>query len=138
MNLNSLIFTSSDYKLVVSCNGIPAPLSTVESFDYSRKVEHEYIHVIGSDEPQGLKTNTATYPGKITIEAGELEVFLAALGYVFASQIKDATISIVTFAGDLVKVFKNCVFVDHSGTVKAKDKRSLITLSFESIGAVGI
>jgi hypothetical protein len=138
MNLNSLIFTSSDYKIAVSCNGVTAPLSIVESFDYGAKKESEYIHVIGTDEPQGLKTNTSTYPGKITIEAGELELFLAALGYVFATQITSATISIVTYKGDLLKIFKNCVFTSHDGSVKAKDKRSLITLSFESTGAAGI
>ena len=138
MNLNALIFTAADYKLAVSVNGVTAPLSMVESFDYGAKKEHEYIHVIGSEEPQGLKTNTSTYPGKITIEAGELEAFLILLGFVFATQIKDATISVVTFGGDLIKVFKSCVFTSHDGSVKAKDKRSLITLSFESIGATGI
>ena len=138
MNLNSLIFTAADYKLAVSVNGVTAPLSIVESFDYGAKKEHEYIHIIGSEEPVGLKTNTSTYPGKITMEAGELEAFLITLGYVFATQIKDATISIVTFTGVLVKVYKACVFTSHDGSVKAKDKRSLITLPFESIGAVGI
>ncbi len=138
MNLNSLIFTSSDYKIALSVNGITVPLNIVESIDYSAKKESEYIHVIGTDEPQGLKTNTSTYPGKITIEAGELELFLLSLGYVFAHQITGATISVVTFKGDLLKIFKNCVFTSHDGAVKAKDKRSLITLTFESMGAAGI
>lgn len=122
----------------MSVNGITVPLNIVESIDYSAKKESEYIHVIGTDEPQGLKTNTSTYPGKITIEAGELELFLLSLGYVFAHQITGATISVVTFKGDLLKIFKNCVFTSHDGAVKAKDKRSLITLTFESMGAAGI
>lgn len=143
MNLNRLIYTSSDYKLVLSAANaagvnVTVPLNIVESFDYGSKKESEYIHVIGTDEPQGLKTNTSTYPGKISIEAGEMEIFLAALGFVFATQVKDATISIVTFDGVLLKIFKSCVFTSHDGSVKAKDKRSLLTLSFESIGAAGL
>ncbi len=142
MNLNGLVFTSSDYKITLSATGpngrFPIILNIVESFDYSAKKESEYIHVIGTDEPQALKTNTSTYPGKITIEAGELELFLIACGAVFITQLYDATISIVTLKGDLVKIFKSCVFTDHSGAVKAKDKRSLISINFESLGAAGI
>ena len=138
MNLNKLIFTAADYKIALSVNGFTVPLSIVESFDYGAKVEHEYIHVVGSSEPQGLKTNTSTYPGKISMEAGELEIFLALNGYVFATQIKDATISIIALNGDFIKVFKSCVVTSHDGSVKSKDKRSIISLAFESIGAVGI
>jgi len=143
MNLNAIIYTSSDYKLALSASGpsglkATIPLNIVESFDYGAKKETEYIHVIGTDEPQGLKSNTSTYPGKISMEAGELEIILASLGCVFATQMTDVTISIVTFSGTLVKIFKSCVFSSHDGSVKAKDKRSIITLSFESIGAAGI
>ncbi len=136
--MNALIFTAADYKIALSVNGVTVPLTVVESFDYGAKKEHEYIHIVGSEEPVGLKTNTSTYPGKIQMEAGELEQLLLTLGYVFATQIKDATVSIVTFAGDLVKVFKSCVITSHDGSVKAKDKRSLITMSFESIGISGL
>lgn len=142
MNLNGLIYTSSDYKIALSATGpagqIKVPLTIVESFDYGAKKEVEYVHIVGSDEPAGLKTNTSTYPGKITMEAGELDKLLAAVGAVFTTQLTDATISIVTFDGLLVKIFKSCVFSSHDGSVKAKDKRSLITLSFDSLGAAGI
>jgi hypothetical protein len=138
MDFNKLIFTSSDYKMVVSVNGVTVPITILESFDYGAKKESEYIHRIGSDEPAGLKTNASTYPGKISMEAGELEIFLAKLGYVFVTQITGATISIVTPYGDLVKVFKGCVFESHDGTVKAKDKRSLITMDFKAVSVEGI
>ena len=143
MNLNGVIYTSSDYKIALAATGptglrIKVPLTIVESFDYGSKKEVEYIHITGSDEPVGLKTNTSTYPGKIAIEAGELDKMLAVVGAVFTTQLTDATISIVTRDGLLLKIFNSCVFSSHDGSVKAKDKRSLITLSFDSLGAAGI
>lgn len=137
LNLNGLIYTSADYRITLTANGIPVPLNTVESFDYGRDVESEYIHSIGTEEPIGLKTNTATYPGKLSLQAGELELFLAAQGLVFASQITDAVIAIIG-GTTLVKVFKGVVIKSHKGSVKVKDKQSLITLDFESIGVAGI
>jgi hypothetical protein len=137
-NLNRLIYTSSDYKLALSCNGVTVPLSTLESFDYGAKKETEYIHVIGDDEPVGLKTNTSTYPGKLSLQAGELELLLKALGFMYATQITNATVSIVSFDGNVSKILKSVVFDSHDGSVKAKDKHSLITLNFNSLSTVGM
>jgi multisubunit Na+/H+ antiporter MnhE subunit len=138
MNANAIIYTSSDYKIAISANGITVPLSIVESVDFGAKKESEYIHAIGTDEPMGLKTNTSTYPGKISMEAGEFEAFLIALGYVFGTQVVDATIAVVTFDGILVKVFKGIVFDSDDRSIKAKDKRSLVTLDFKAVGVAGI
>ncbi len=139
LNLNGIIYTSSDYKMAISCNGgTPVPISSLESFDYGAKKESEYIHAVGTDEPIGLKTNTSTYPGKITMQAGELEILLKANGAVVATQLNNATVSIVSFDGNISKILKSVVFTSHDGAVKAKDKQSLITLSIESIGFVGI
>ena len=55
LNLNALIYTSADYRITLTANGIPVPLNTVESFDYGRDVESEYIHTIGTEEPIGLE-----------------------------------------------------------------------------------
>jgi hypothetical protein len=138
MDYNKLIFTSSDYKMVISVAGVTAPITILESFDYGAKKESEYIHRIGSDEPAGLKTNASTYPGKLQMEAGELEILLSTLGFVFMTQIVNATISIVTPFGDLIKVFKGCIFESHDGSVKAKDKRSLISIDFKAVSVEGI
>ena len=138
MDYSKLIFTSSDYKLAISVGNNTVPLTIVESFDYEAKKEVETIHRIGSDEPAGVKTNASTYGGKISIEAGELEIFLKLLGYVAAHQISDATISIVTPFGDLLKIFKGCAISSHAGSVKAKDKRSLISLDFTAVSISGI
>jgi hypothetical protein len=138
MNLNGLVYTSSDYKLAVSCNGVTVPIATLESFDYAAKKESEYVHVIGSDEPVALKTNTSTYPGKLTLQAGELEILLKALGFMYATQITNATISIVSFDGNVSKILKSVVFDSHDGSVKAKDKHSLITINFNSLSTVGM
>jgi len=144
MNLNGLVYTSTDYKLALSASGpsgttFTVPLNTVGDFDYGAKKEVEYVHVVGSDEPVALKSNTSTYPGKLTIEAGEIEALLAAVGAVFTTQLTNATISIVAINNvGFFKIFKSCVFSEHGGTVKAKDKHTLITLSFDSLGAAGI
>jgi hypothetical protein len=142
LNLNPLVYTSSDYKIVLSAKNslgmtITAPLFIVEDLGYGAKKEVEYIHAIGDDEPRALKTNTSTYPGKLTIEAGELENFLLGLGIVFATQIQSFNIAIIAGA-NLVKAFKNCVFDSHDATIKAKDKRSLISLNFNALGVNGI
>jgi hypothetical protein len=141
LNLNPLVYTSSDYKITLSAsNGVTTvtvPLFIVEDLGYGAKKEVEYIHGIGSDEPRALKTNTSTYPGKLTIEAGELENICLALGIVFTTQIESFTIAIIG-GSSLVKVFKNCVFDSHDATIKAKDKRSLISLNFNALGVAGI
>ena len=142
LNLNPLVYTSSDYKIVISAKNdagqtITAPVMIVEDLGYGAKKEVEYVHAIGSDEPRALKTNTSTYPGKLSIEAGELEILLIALGLVFATQIQSFTIAIIA-GPTLVKSFKNCVFDSHDATIKAKDKRSLISLNFNALGVQGI
>lgn len=138
MDKNQFIFTSSDYRITVLVNGQIAPLTIYEVVEYNAKKESEFIHSIGSDEPVGLKTNTSTYGGSFTVEAGELEIFLALLGDVFATQITNAIIAIVTPKGDLSKIFKGCVFDTHDSSIKAKDKRSLIKIDFKAISAEGI
>lgn len=142
-NLNGLIYTSSDYKMALSAVGptgltVKVPLTTVESFDYGSKVEGEYIHVVGDKEPIGHKTNTSTYPGKLTLQAGELEIILKAIGAVMATQISNATITIIALNGAFAKIAKNVDIMSHDGSVKAKDKQSLITLNYEGLGFVGI
>ena len=112
-------------------------MNTVESFDYSRKEEAEVFHAIGSKEPIGIKKNTATYDGKLSIQAGELDLFLTGLGLLFASQIEGATIAIIGGA-TLIKVFKNVALFTHEGAVKVKDKQSLINISFMAQGVSGI
>lgn len=136
MDYSKLFFPASDYKITISCNGIMVPLMLVESFDYSRKIETEVFHAIGSIEPQGIQSNTATYEGKIQIEAGELQLFLIALGYQFASEISGATIAICTSFGDIVKIFKNCALGSDDRSVKAKEKRSLASIDFKSTGVM--
>ena len=137
VNLGAFIYTSADYKITLSAGGVTVPLNTVESFDYSRKEEAEVFHAIGNKEPIGIKKNTATYDGKLSIQAGELDLFLTGLGLLFASQIEGATIAIIGGA-TLIKVFKNVALFTHEGAVKVKDKQSLINISFMAQGVSGI
>ena len=138
-NLNSVIYTSSDYKIVISVSGITVPLSTVESFDHSASKEAEAIYACGTDEPIGIKSNKSSYKGKLTIQKGELEALLLALGYAAATQIRNATIAITAFNGiSFAKIYRSCVITGDDNSVKAGDKQSLVNLPFESIGISGI
>ena len=144
LNLNAITYTSSDYKIVMSARGgllmprITVPLLTVDNIDHGAKKEHEYQHAIGSDEPFALKTNASTYPGKLTLQAGELIAYLASMGLTMATQITNATISIVSFDGLYAFIYKGVVITSDDKSIKAKDKHSLVTLSFEAIGVVGV
>lgn len=139
LNLNNLIYTSTDYKIALSIpGGVTAPLNSVESYGYEAKVEDETIYAIGQDEPIGEKQNAAQYSGKLSLQAGELQALLAASGLVLGTQIKGATLSIVTFAGDLLHVWKSVNVISQSGDVKAKDKQTLVNLTWKAVGVAGI
>ena len=73
----------------------------------------------------------------MTLQAGEAELILASLGAVFFTQLSNCVISAVSFDGVFVKIFKNCVFAGHAGSIKAKDKQTLINIDYSFIGAVG-
>ena len=132
-NQNSIIYTAADYKIAWTVAGTNYQLSVVESFDWGSKLESEYIHAIGTKEPLGLKTNTFTYPGKLQIEAGELEKILKEKSLIDAAHIEDSIISIVSFDGNYKRTFENVVVESHDGSTKAKDKRSLVSIDFKAL-----
>ena len=143
INLNGLVFTSSDYKLGLSLGLITIPVLTLEEVKYTITGDLDYTYIIGSTEPVSVKTNNSSYKGTLIMQSGELEALLALNGFVFVTQVINGTISIVALANNergspLVKVFRNVVFTEHSGGTKAKDKDSKVTLNWASTNAVGI
>lgn len=132
-NQNAVIYTAADYKISWTVSGTNYALSIVESVDWGSKLESEYIHAVGSKEPQGLKTNTYTYPGKLQIEAGELEKILKEKSIIDASHIEESTISIIALDGAMIRTFESVVCESHDATTKAKDKRSLVSIDFKAL-----
>ena len=139
LNLNRLVFTSSDYKLGVSFGLLTLPALTVEEVTFTAKKEADYTYIIGSEEPVDIKTNNASYEGTLVMQAGELETILALNGFAFATQALNGMISIVAFNGlSMAKVFKKVAFLSHAGGTKAKNKDSKVTINWKSVSAIGV
>lgn len=137
MNLNQLIITSADYKIILivpTANGSKAfPLLTVDSIDWEDAREQEFIHAVGSEDPIGNKSNARTYSGKLSLEVGESNVILSACGFNSATQISGATLAITSIVGAYSKVYNSVnINRDASGT-KAKDKSSLTAWDFSAV-----
>jgi hypothetical protein len=137
INFNPLIYTGGDYIVALSIKNVPYPLILLQEINYNAKKNINYEYKIGSEEPIEIITSNATYSGKIQIEAGVLEIILIANQISAANQIRDAYITIISTAGVLLKMFQGVCITNYDGTVKAKDKRSLITLDFNAIGIIG-
>ena len=137
LNLNPLIFTSADYLIALSVKGIPYPLLLVQEFELGARKNAEYQYQIGSTEPTEIITTSSTYPGRLQIEAGYLEPILAVNLYASATQIRDATISVISTAGVLLKLYDGVAITSSSASVKAGDKRSIVNLTFEALSITG-
>ena len=138
MNLNSLVFTSSDYKLTLTVTNSKSfttttIVGTLEEVKYTAKQETEALHVIGTSEAVALKGNAITYDGNLQMQAGELEQILKLAGISFITHATNATISLVALNGAFSRVFKDVIFDSHEGGTKAKDKDSKVTLNWKAL-----
>src|ERR1017187_6148695 len=105
MNNNALVYTSSDYNIALSISGNKSVLATCEEMKYGAKIESEFFHFIGDDEPGALKSNAASYEGNLTLQAGELEKILTKAGVLFLTQVKDNVISLTALNGSFSRTF---------------------------------
>jgi hypothetical protein len=154
MGSNSKIYTASDYKIQLSYKPIVGnsgdiksdPLDArtagaiIESLDYNVKLESENVYSIGSKYPQGLKTNGYAYSGKISLEAGEVEKFCVAAGIsdmtgINIDGIGSTCVLTVIARSDsaLVKVFNDVVITSQDLSIKAKDKRTVVSFNWEAL-----
>jgi hypothetical protein len=134
--LNAIIYPGDKYYIAIIVNKIPYPLWLVEELSYDSKKQVDVIYKVGSEEPIGVKTRNATYSASMTIEAGYLDIILKANLYSAATQIKECTISVITFAGTILKVYEGCWVTSSEAGIKAKDKRSLVKLNFEATSII--
>jgi len=137
MNLNQLIITSADYKIILivptATGSKTFPLLTVDSIDWEDASENEDIYAVGSEDPIGNKSNANKYSGKISLEVGESNALLQICGFNSAIRIRNATLAITAIVGGYAKVY-NAVNInrDASGT-KAKDKSSMTAWDFNAV-----
>jgi|GEM_PF-1669080 hypothetical protein len=137
-NLEALIITAAEYKIVLNAGGVIIPLFSLESFDINFDRESKTIYAIGQEEPIGTKRNAAKYTGSIGVQVGEIMTALKLLGLVEPTQISGG---VLAFAS-LNPLGLQCVFESvniNSGklSVKSQDKDSIVNLSWEAISVSG-
>lgn len=140
MNLNQLIISSQTCSIVltVPTANSPVPLSfplqTVQTFDFNDATEGELIYAIGQQNPIGNKSNANKYDGKITLQLGEVNAILAICGFLSAIEIQNAQLSVAALTGGFVKAYQSVNFTTDTSSIKAKDKETLTTIDWLSIG----
>lgn len=133
-DLNQLILTAADYKIVLNIPGVSAfPLKTAETFSWDNAREEETIYAIGEEEPIGEKRNAAKYSGKMTMQVGELSAILQIAGLVEATQIANVTLAITAIQGGFSRTYSGMYINTENVDIKAKDKHSLANLSWNAL-----
>lgn len=140
-NLNQLIISSQTCSIVLTVPvavGPPKtfPLQTVQTIDFNDTAEGELIYSIGNVNPIGNKSNANKYDGKISLQLGEINAILAICGFSSSIQIQNAQLAIAALTGGFVKSYKSININSDSSSIKAKDKETMTSLDFLSIGLV--
>jgi hypothetical protein len=133
-NLNSLVLTSSDYKVLLIIPNVGTfPLKTVETIGYNNAREQETIYSIGQDEPIAQKRNAVKYSGKISMQQGEINAILQSAGLVEATQIAGATLAVTATTGGFSRVHSGVTINTEALDIKAKDKQSIVQLDWTAL-----
>lgn len=133
-NLNSLILTAADFKVVLNIPGVSAfPLKTVENISWNNAREDETIYAVGEEEPIGEKRNAAKYSGKISMQLGELSSILGLSGLVEGTQIANATLAITAVQGGFKRVWSGFYINTEAQDIKAKDKQTVVSLDWKAL-----
>ena len=130
-SLNKLIFTAADYKiLLIIPGGGSFILLTAEGYGMENAREEEMIYAIGQEEPIGNKRNAAKYSGKLSMQMGEMNAILQAVGLVESTRIASATLAITALAGGFSRTYGNVNINSEALDVKAKDKQTVVNLQW--------
>lgn len=136
-NLNALILTAADYKVMFIIPGAGAfPLLTVDNINYNTAREEETIYAVGEELPIGNKRNAAKYSGRLSMQNGEINAILSIAGLREATQIVNATIAITAVTGGFARTFSGLNINTESLDVKAKDKQSMVSLDWTATSIV--
>jgi hypothetical protein len=130
-NLNSLILTAADYKVMLVVPGAGSfPIITADSISWSNAREEETIYAIGEEEPIGAKRNAVKYSGKLSVQVGEMSAILQQAGLVEMTQIAGATLALTAVQGGFNRTYAGMNINTESVDVKAKDKQSMVSLDW--------
>lgn len=130
-NLNALILTAADYKVMLVIPGAGSfPIITADSINWSNAREEETIYAIGEEEPIAAKRNAVKYSGKFSIQVGEMSAILQSAGLVESTQIAGATLAITAVQGGFNRTYSGMNINTESVDVKAKDKQSMVSLDW--------
>lgn len=133
-NLNQLILTGGDYKIMLIINGGGSyPILTAETLDYDDSSEGETVWGIGSEDPIGEKSNNNKFSGSLSLQAGELNAILLIEGMKSAIQIRNATLALTAVVGGFSKVWGGVNINKAKGGAKRKDKETLTALDFAAL-----
>lgn len=130
-NLNSLILTAADYKVMLVVPGVASfPIITADSINWSNAREEETIYAIGEEDPIGAKRNATKYSGKLSMQVGEMSAILQSAGLVDMTQIANATLAITAVQGGFARTYSGMNINTETVDVKAKDKQSMVSLDW--------
>lgn len=136
-NLNKLILTAADYKVLLNIPGRGAyPLLTLETISQNIAREQETIYAIGDEDPIGEKRNGNKFSGKLTLQVGEMSAILMLAGLVESTQIVNATLAITAIQGGFARVYSGLNINTETIDVKAKDKQSMVNLDWNALKVV--
>ena len=130
LNLNGLIYTSANYKIVLIINGTPYPILTATKLSTKINKEEEMIHAIGQETAIGAKTNAKTLKGNIELQAGELYLILKTQELTDATDIQGAQLALATLDLNVHQTFSGVSFTSQSLDIAAKAKQTLIPCDF--------
>ena len=136
-NLNSIIFTGADYKVVLiikngAVNGT-YPILTAKSLAWADASENESIYAIGQEDPIGEKSNANKYSGKLSLQAGEINAILAIEGFPSAIRIRGAVLAVTALSGVFSKTYSGINFNSANLDVDNKAKESLMNIDFNAL-----
>jgi hypothetical protein len=136
-NYNALIITAAEYKVAWNIPGTAVfPLLTVNEVGWTETQEGELIYSVGDVNPIGNKGNALAVKGKITIQEGELQAILTAVGVNSVTLVPSSTIAVVSLQNAASYTFTQLVFTSSAISVKAKDKESMRNIDFTALAVV--
>lgn len=137
-NLNQLIINSATCSIwitIPTLDGLlPFQLLTVQNFDFNDTASGELIYAIGYRDPIGNQSNENKYDGKLTMQLGEINAILQICGFSSSIQINNAQIAVAALTGGFAKSYQSININSDSSSIKAKDKETLVSMDFLSIG----
>lgn len=136
-NLNSIILTGADYKVVLvikngALNGT-YPILTGTNLSWSDASENESIYAIGQEDPIGEKSNANKYSGKLTLQAGEINAILGLEGFPSAIRIRGAVLAVTGLSGVFKKTYSGINFNSANFDITNKSKESLMNIDFNAL-----